>query len=97
MKRKCDCRECGKDFITARSQVYFCSTACRTAFNRRRRDRGAELYDFWMADDKTTLPVLRKSYLDADQAIRAGRKSWQDLREAKFKLPRVFGQLGDKR
>ena len=45
----CKCRECGEQFGKARDhEQLFCSAACRTSFNNRRKQRGADLYDLFM-------------------------------------------------
>lgn len=49
MSRTYACAECAKPFSLARDhEQMFCCTACRTAFNNRRKNRGAELYDLFM-------------------------------------------------
>ena len=54
----CACREClsplrgpaeGRNVNPSRAPAKFCSTLCRTAWNNRRKTRGADLYDLWMA------------------------------------------------
>lgn len=48
-KGVCKCRECGEHFGKARDhEQLFCSSACRTSFNNRRKQRGADLYDLFM-------------------------------------------------
>ena len=80
------CLECGKDH---RSKGDFCSTACRTDFNNRRKARGAELYDLYMAHrfERPRARVLRvfqainrlaSNYRQEDNRDRAGRKSWRN-------------------
>lgn len=39
------CAECGTAFQATDRKAAFCSVACRTASNNRRRERGALLYD----------------------------------------------------
>lgn len=39
------CAECGTAFEATDRKAVFCSPACRTASNNRRRDRGALIYD----------------------------------------------------
>lgn len=91
------CAECGHQFRTQRREARFCSDSCRLDFNRRRRDRGAELYDFYMDGDHDTAKRLAAAYKDADKAKRAGRPSWQSRSQAIFNVPAAFGKDGDKR
>lgn len=44
------CIECGTTFKAQRYDADFCCTAHRNAFNNRRRDRGAILYDLAMIE-----------------------------------------------
>lgn len=48
-KFKIICQECDKAAMATRPETCFCSQACRTSFTNRRRDRGAVLYDLFMA------------------------------------------------
>ena len=54
------CRECSSPLTGAarpgenstprqKRTAIFCSTPCKTAWNNRRKNRGADLYDLWMA------------------------------------------------
>ena len=54
------CRECSTPLVAApaadseakkksRSDTKFCSIACKNTWNNRRKNRGADLYDLWMA------------------------------------------------
>lgn len=45
----CQCLECDDQFKAEVKTATFCSTAHRTTFNNRRKERGAELYDLLMA------------------------------------------------
>lgn len=94
------CRECGREFQAKTLSAAFCEPAHRAAFNRRRRDRGAELYDFVMAAYPTTHPmvkVLAEAYRAADLDKRAGRNSYQREVDARAALPVVFTVKGDGR
>jgi hypothetical protein len=94
------CRECGQPFQAKSMNAGFCATACRASFNRRRRDRGAELYDFVMAAAPAAHPMVKtlvQVYRDADVALRAGRPSYQREVDARAALPVVFGEKGDGR
>lgn len=103
------CRECGVGYEAKKAASLFCSSPCRMAFNNRRRDRGAELYDLFMAtrfDRKDAgearawalMCSLASAYRDADKATRGGRDSWRDLDEAVAAIPNGFSkQAGDGR
>jgi len=96
------CRECGKPFQPRQTWALFCDTACRGAFNRRRRDRGTEVYDFVMAlshgaDVRDVLDKLCDAYKQADKVLRNGRESFQPTTLALTRIPQVFGEQGDKR
>lgn len=94
------CRECGKAFEGRSMSALFCSATCRGLFNKRRRDRGAELYDFVMVAYPTTHPLvwrLVEQYLSADKVLRAGRPSYQSEITARSALPAVYGECGDGR
>lgn len=82
------CTECGE--MHARDGT-FCSTRCRMAFNNRRLQRGAELYDIYMAyrferelAGKLGLwqvaHRLVSNFRNEDKALRDGRKSWRNPR-----------------
>jgi len=91
------CPECGHSVSDKRVTALFCSDHCRQAFNRRRRDRGAELYDFVMAGDDAIVKNLRAAYKTADENLREGRRSWQERDAAVLNIPAAFGKEGDKR
>ena len=91
------CKECGKPFLSPNSSRQYCCYACRLSFTRRRRDRGAELYDFVMQGDNATVAKLCAAYHQADLALRNGRQSYQPAHEAARNLPITYGKQGDKR
>lgn len=91
------CRECGTPFIPSRRPALHCSETCRTAFNRRRRERGAELYDFVMAGQTAVVEMLLGAYKTADMATRDGRPSFQPTQQAILAIPATFGLRGDNR
>lgn len=107
--RSIECRECGKGFTSRQYTAMFCCAPCRATFNKRRRDRGAELYDVYMAayregvhptDRDAALAAEQKivnAYIAADKEKRHGRPSWQPWRYAKLRIPMVYGTSGDKR
>lgn len=92
------CLECGASHGLAQD---FCATACRMAFNNRRKARGAELYDLVMAwrfqrNLATGLKVLRaicrlaSDFRAEDRAERAGRLSWRHPNKIKHAKGQLF-------
>ena len=80
------CLECGEPFQSAKGD--FCSTSCRHDFNNRRKRRGAELYDLYMAHrfERTLAKKLRvfqainrmaSNWRQEDKERREGRRSWR--------------------
>ncbi len=89
------CLECGTEH---RCKGEFCSVTCRTAFNNRRKARGAEMYDLYMAHrfDRETAQALgvfqainrlASDFRQEDKARRAGRRSWRNPREVLEERP----------
>lgn len=87
MSRVHACLECGEP----RGNGDFCSSACRHSFNNRRKARGAEIYDLYMAlrferplakllGVLQAISRLASNYRAEDLAQRAGRKSWRNPR-----------------
>lgn len=97
--RERTCQECGTVFIPRDVRALFCSTGCKQDFNTRRRNRGAELYDFVMGEGpkSETVAKLIAAYKAADKAKRAGRPSHQNVRVALLRLPHAYGKDGDGR
>lgn len=105
MRKTGNCRECGTKFERKQHNALFCSTKCRNVFNRRRRDRGAELYDVIMSHYRE--PDRGASWADvrarieaytADDALgREGRPSWQPWWLARLRLPLVVLPVEDGR
>lgn len=94
------CQECGGP---APLKARFCSPAHRQAFNNRRLQRGAEIYDLFMAhrfDRKQAqqLRVLqamnRMASLWNEEDKAAGRRSWRDTREVLAERPYLRGVRG---
>jgi predicted nucleic acid-binding Zn ribbon protein len=82
------CLECGLALEGLKPGARFCSSKCRLSFNNRRLQRGAELYDLFMAMryDRAAaqeagawsmLCRMAQQMRDEDVSQRAGRKSWQ--------------------
>ena len=91
MSRRLDatpvCLECGAGLPSDRATAVFCSGPCRKVWNNRRMQRGAELYDLFMAFrfDRPLARALRvmsmlnrlaSQFREADRRERAGRQSW---------------------
>lgn len=93
------CQECGKSLVhNVRGTRIFCDEPCRQSFNKRRRERGAELYDAIMSSvNGGTLQKLIDAYKLADAVKRHGRRSWQPWPQASLKIPLVYGSDGDGR
>ncbi len=83
------CAECGEAFQSKRADKEFCCTPCRQAFNNRRMQRGAELYDLFRImrrerDVAKTEGVwaemcrLERQWNDEDE----GQKTWQSAKKA---------------
>lgn len=79
------CLECG---IATKKSGDFCSAACRSDFNNRRKRRGAELYDLYMAhrfDRANAVDLgifqainrLASNYRQEDHSERNSRRSWR--------------------
>lgn len=91
------CAECGKPIKSRRSIAKYCSQGCSVAFTRRRRDRGAELYDFIMQGEMVRVSTLLEAYHASDRELRGGRPSYLSLAEASAGMPIVWSKYGDKR
>lgn len=92
-QRKCMCIECEKPMDAPRIGQEFCSPACRQAFNNRRMQRGAELYDLFRALRRerseakalniwTELCRLELHYQTEDDKQRPGRRSYMPPKKA---------------
>jgi hypothetical protein len=79
------CLECGEDCWTKGD---FCSPDCRVDFNNRRKARGSEIYDLYMAfryERKLSVALgvwqaiarLAAKFRDEDRRERGGRRSWR--------------------
>ena len=86
MTIKCD--ECKTTFNPKKATARFCSTPCRKLFNNRRAQRGALLYDAFMAMryDRKAAKELQLDYklvcrigeMFHDQDVRDDVQSWRD-------------------
>lgn len=81
------CRECGTEFQPKVPHAEFCCSPCRLAFNNRRMQRGAELYDLFMVMryERGAAKALglwaimcrmAQAWRAEDDRQRGGRKSW---------------------
>lgn len=107
-RRDFHCLECGAPFQSPEDRAEFCCTAHRKAWNNRRAIRGAQLYDLFMAMRFERgraklfklwglICALASAYRDADNALRAGRRSWRRTEAALAEIPQAYGQEGDGR
>ncbi len=96
--RTCSCQECGEAMQGRNAAKKFCSQTCRLRFNNRRLQRGAELYDLFMAmryerEDAKQLGVwglmcrMAQQMREEDNKEREGRKSWRPPAEALANRP----------
>jgi hypothetical protein len=84
-KYRITCAECGKDEVVSRPEARFCCNPCKTSWNNRRQQRGAQLYDLLMTcrydrevakeNNVWTLLCRMAEHFKAEDD-EAGRKSW---------------------
>lgn len=85
-----ECRECGH--FHDKAKAAFCCTPCRQAWNNRRMQRGAQLYDLFMAVRYqrglakvhslwSIVCRLAQSWREEDVRERGGRPSWRAYTE----------------
>lgn len=93
MTKPHQCQECGSALSARRQSQAFCKPSCRQAFNNRRMQRGAELYDLFRAlrrersDAKelnlwTHLCRLELKWQTEDDTARPGRRSYMSPQKA---------------
>jgi hypothetical protein len=103
-KRAHSCRECGEAFEAGRQGALFCADPCRAAFQNRRRDRGAELYDLFMLHrcQRPTGRAIRAFFLMCrlaslwraeDRRQRQGRPSWSPVQSVRERSARAFATV----
>lgn len=101
---RCACPECGERFTALTPTAEFCSNHCRSAFNNRRKMRGAELYDLLMAmryerSLSKTLKVwsvlcrMAAKFREEDRIDREGRKSWRGPRSVLLRHVDVVAKI----
>src|SRR5262249_22999780 len=101
-KLACRCRDCGSEIpVTAeRPGREFCSATCRSAYHNRRKQRGADLYDLFMAMrfDREEARVagtwsllcrMAAQYRAEDERERPGLKSWEPVSAVKSRHPQL--------
>lgn len=84
------CRECGEQVCGSRE---FCTGKCRATFHNRRKQRGAELYDLFMAtrfdredaqeQGAWSLLCRMAAKFKAEDDRRGGLKSWHPIASVK--------------
>lgn len=93
------CQECGHEILLTQASRFLCSDPCRTAFNNRRKKRGAEIYDLvmaWRYERGLAKALglfklicrLASVWRQEDRDEREGRNSWADIREVSTRLNR---------
>ena len=104
-----ECLECGGDIpATAQGTAEFCCRTCQKTWGNRRMQRGAQLYDMVMIlrfDRRAAkargiwslLCAVASAFRDADNARRAGRRSWRKPQQVIDSIPNAYGREGDKR
>lgn len=91
------CFECAGKFEALRPEAEFCGRECRNRWGNRRLQRGAELYDLFMAsrfelEEAKSFKVWRElnrlasRFRAEDQEERAGRPSWRSPRQVLARL-----------
>ena len=87
------CQECGDKYVSKKASSKFCSTSCRKTFNNRRAQRGALLYDAFMAlrydrkaakaagVDYTFICRIGEMFNDEDQGKRTYRPAKEMMEE----------------
>lgn len=87
------CQNCGSPITARRNGQEFCKPSCRQAFNNRRMQRGAEMYDLIRALRRerdtakelniwTELCRLELGYQIEDEKERPGRRSYMPPKKA---------------
>lgn len=95
-----ECRECG-----SLADGQFCGPDCKITWNNRRRQRGAVLYDLFMAhrferdaSAKNNLWTLlcrqATDWRTEDLKERGGRRSWRRHEKVLAERPQLKAQLG---
>lgn len=98
MKFERYCAECGERFEAKHKKAEFCCSGHRYDFHNRRRERGAAIYDLFMAMRYargtaklmglwSLMCRMAEAFRDQDRGEREGRESWQD--------PQVLAARGD--
>lgn len=95
------CRECSTPLQkAAKPEARFCSNPCKDRWNNRRKNRGAELYDLFMAYryDRGVSKALglwslicRMGSVWNEEDKETGRQSYGDPRETKERMIRYLG------
>lgn len=92
-KHQKECKQCGKAFVSSRSDAMFCSAICRTRYNKAMKEATIESMD-QEASDVTRGEITK--YQGGVQGKRGGRSSYINAREdveLKDLLSAILGEL----
>lgn len=98
------CLECGLAFSPVRHEAEFCADPCRDRFQKRRRERGADLYDAFMASRFergaakeaglfSLMMSIAAHWREQDRREREGRRSWTSMAKLATSLHRYRAKL----
>lgn len=97
------CRECGAKFEPKGATALFCAPVCRQAYDNRRAQRGAILYDMFMemryrragaGGIWSVMCRLAEMWRDEDRDKRELRQSWKNPRDFIEKNPFLIAKRG---
>jgi len=97
------CRECGVAFPASGARD-FCRDVCRRSFHNRKAQRGAQLFDLVMAlrfERKrakefgawSLMCRMASAFRQQDTSERAGRRSWDDIADARARNARFLAAV----
>lgn len=97
--RRC-CRDCGAEIRPETRSREFCSATCRSTFHNRRKQRGADFYDLFMAlrfdrteaQDKGAWSLMCRmaaTFKLEDQYERGGLPSWDTIGSVRARNPHL--------
>jgi len=98
------CQWCGEEFAKRGGSQLFCSDPHKTAFNNLRKERGAMLYDLFMAlryerelaaglKVWSLICTMLAHFREEDRQKRAARKSWMRPQGVVERRPYLFNQF----
>ncbi|WP_303829345.1 hypothetical protein [Asticcacaulis taihuensis] len=99
-----ECQWCGEEFAKRGGSQLFCSDPHKTAFNNLRKERGAQLYDLFVAlryERKlaaglkvwSLICTMIAHFREEDRQKRSGRRSWMPARTVTERRPYLFNPL----